>query len=603
MRSAKAQALVFAMLPLLPVLAEAKAPVVVSGARTAQTADEVLVPVSVITREEIEKFQVNSVQELIRATPGVAVTNNGGQGKISSVFLRGTESDHVLVLIDGVKVGSATAGTTPFEFLPVEQIERVEIVRGPRSHLYGSEAIGGVIQIFTRKGGDEFTPSISLGGGSFGSSNASLGLSGGGEQGWFNFGVSAEDTDGYNSCTGEPMVAGCFTDEPDDDGHNSVSTNMRIGYRFDNDMEVDFHWLNTQNETEFDGSFQNYTETEQDVLGLSFKTMLGDNTLVDVKAGRSKDLSDNYLDDTFASRFDTQRDSLSAQATYFAGDDHTILGGVDYRDDSVTSSTAYTISERDNTGLFVQYLGSFGERDVQVGIRNDDDEQFGGKTTGGITLGQQLPGGHQLTLAYGTAYKAPSFNELYFPGFGNPDLEPEESESFELGLSGSHWSVNLYNTEIDQMIGFDPVTYAAVNIDSARIRGLEVAGRRSLAEWDLAATLTLLDPENRASGNEGHDLPRRARESLRLDADRDFGRYSAGVSLVAEGKKYDDLANTREIDSYVTVDLRAAAAVGKDWSLLFKVQNLFDESYETASYYPQAERSFFLTLRYTPTEK
>jgi vitamin B12 transporter len=590
------------MLPQTVWSADSTAPIVVSASRTAQTADEVMAPVTVITRQQIEQRQVRSVAELMQATAGFSISNNGGAGKTSSVFLRGTESDHVLVLIDGIKVGSATLGTTPFEFLPIDQIERIEVVRGPRSHLYGSEAIGGVIQIFTKKGGGELTPTVRVGGGSFGTKNGAVSVSGGGDRGWFNVGVSAEQTDGYNSCTGLPNIAGCFTNEPDDDGHESDSANIRAGYRFSNDAELDFHWLNTNNETDFDGSFQNGTETEQEVAGLSFRIMPTENLELNVTAGKSKDLSENFLNGVFASYFDTERDSVNTQATYFAGDNHTVVAGADYRDDTVTSSSAFAVDSRDNTGIYLEYLGSFGDRDVQVGVRNDDDEQFGSKTTGGITLGQRLNGGQQLTFAYGTAYKAPTFNELYFPGFGNANLDPEESTNYEIGIAGSNgnWSVNIFNTEIDELIGFDPNTFAPVNIDSARIRGMEIVAGAQLADWDVSGTLTLLDPENQAAGSEGNVLPRRAKRSLRIDLDRDFGRFTAGASLVSEGKKYDDLANTREIDSYVTVAARASITIAKTLQVQLKIDNLFDEEYETASYYPQPERSYFITLRYTP---
>ncbi len=176
--------------------------IVITPTRTAKTADQSLTPVSVITRADIERSQAQSVQELLRGGAGIAVANNGGDGKISAVFLRGSNSGHVLVLVDGIKHGSATAGTTAFEHIPVDQIERIEVVRGPRSSLYGSEAIGGVIQIFTRKGGGKLTPSFSVTGGSYDTGKATVGLSGGGDHAWFNVNASGASTGGFNSCDG-----------------------------------------------------------------------------------------------------------------------------------------------------------------------------------------------------------------------------------------------------------------------------------------------------------------------------------------------------------------------------------------------------------------
>ncbi len=577
-------------------------PIVVTATRTAQTVDGAMAPVTVITREDIETRQVRSLQDLLRGSAGMNVGNAGGAGKATNVFLRGTESDHVLVLIDGVKVGSASLGTAPFQDLPVEQIERVEIVRGPRSHLYGSEAIGGVIQIFTRRGGGELTPSVSVGGGSFGTTNGSLSLSGGGDDGWFNVGLSGERTDGFDACSGEPGVAGCFNTEPDDDGYENAAGSLRAGYRFDGGTEIDFHYLASDNETDFDGDFQNETETEQEVLGGGIRLAPGDNTMVKLDLGRSEDLTTNLLDGAFASRFDTIRDSATVQVDQFVGDDHMFTAGVDYIDDRVESDLAFVETERDNVGLFTQYQGSFGQQELQLGLRRDDNEQFGEKTTGGITLGHRLAGGQRVTLSYATAFKAPSFNELYFPGFGNPDLGPEESDSVELGIAsaGGRWAVYLFDTDIDDLIGIDPDTFAPVNIDAARIRGLEITYNTTLADWILNASLTLLDPENRSAGLDGNQLPRRAEETLRVDLDRDFGRFSAGATLIAEGRKYDDLANTREIDAYATVDVRGAMRFGDDWQLQLRIVNLFDEAYETASFFNQSERAAYLTLRYTP---
>ena len=197
-------------------------PIIVTATRTAETANASLASVTVISRKDIERQQARSMQDLLRGVPGLGVVNNGGPGKNTSIFMRGTNADHVLVMIDGIKVGSATTGTTAFQNIPIDQIERVEIVRGPRSSLYGSEAIGGVIQIFTRKGsgGSGFKPSFSFGGGSYGTTNGSVGLSGNSKQGWFNLSGSEIRSNGFNACNGKPSPggAGCFTNEPDKDG-------------------------------------------------------------------------------------------------------------------------------------------------------------------------------------------------------------------------------------------------------------------------------------------------------------------------------------------------------------------------------------------------
>jgi vitamin B12 transporter len=586
--------------------------VIVTATRTARTADETLASVTVITREDIERQQARSVADLLRGTPGLSISNNGGRGQNTSLFLRGANSDQLLVLIDGIKVGSATLGTTAFQDLPLEEIERIEIVRGPRSSLYGSEAIGGVIQIFTRRGGGEPRPRFSLSGGSYRNFEGSAGISGGGDDGWFNASISGVDTRGFDSCRAEAAseFGGCFVDEPDRDGYRNLSGSLRAGYRIDDDLEVEVFGLLARADNEFDGSFQNEAENRQELLGGNLRWSPTGNWDLALRLGRSRDKSDNFLDGVFASRFDSRRDTVSLQNDLALGLDHLLTLGVDYQDDRVESDTAFTVTSRDNTGVFGQYLGYLGDHDIQLALRHDDNEQFGGNSTGSAAWGYQIGDGLRVTLSYGTAFKAPSFNQLYFPDFGNPDLDPEESRSIEAGLRGDHdwggWSVHVYRTEIDDLIGFDPDAGLPVNVDEALISGLEAAIGTRLAGWDINASLTLLDPENRSAGpNRGNVLPRRAEQSLRLDLDREFGDpshglYSLGASVIAESRRYDDLANTRRMGGYATVDLRAEYRIDRDWRLQARIVNLFDKDYETAAFYNQPGRSAYLTVRYEP---
>ncbi len=582
-------------------------PIVVTATRTAQTADETLASVTVITRQVIERSQAQSVQDLLRGEPGISIANNGGPGKATSVFLRGTESDHVLVLIDGVKTGSATLGTTAFQDIPIDQIERIEIVRGPRSSLYGSEAIGGVIQIFTRKGGGPLKPYLSLGGGSYQTYNASAGVSGGGERGWFNVNASGITTEGFNACNGKPSPggAGCFTYEPDKDGYRNTSGSVRAGYRFDNGASVDVNALRAEGENQFDGNFVNESKSVQQVVGSRLRFSPSAAWHMTLAAGQGRDDSDNFKDGVFKSRFNTTRDTASLQNDVTLGQAHLVTVGLDYQNDKVDSTTAYAVTSRDNKGLFAQYQGAFGPQNVQLAVRGDDNEQFGERTTGGLAWGYDLSGDLRLTASYGTAFKAPTFNELYFPGFGNPGLRPEESRSYEVGLRGKGawggWSLNAFQTDVNDLIAYDASVGAPANIDEARIRGIEAVLSARLSDWRLRSALTLLDPENRASGaNYGKLLARRAEQALRLDLDRAIGRFRVGGTLFAEGRRYDDLANTREMGGYAVAGLRGEYLFAKAWRAQARIENLFDKQYETASFYNQPGRSIFVTLRYQP---
>ena len=580
-------------------------PVVVTATRTAQTADQSLTSITVITRPEIERRQARSVQDLMRGAAGVSIASNGGRGKTTSVFLRGTEADHVLVMVDGVKVGSATLGTTAFQDIPIEQVERIEIVRGPRSSLYGSEAIGGVIQIFTRKGGGPPARHVSIGGGSDRSIEAAAGLSGGGERAWFAVGASGADTDGFNACDGRPSPdgAGCFTTEPDRDGYRNRSISVRAGYRFDNGAAIDLHALRSRSHNQFDGASVNEADSAQQVLGGSLRFAPLARWQMTLAAGRSSDRSDNSKDGNFKSRFETVRQSLSLQNDIGIARDQLVTLGADYQDDRVGGTTAYVVDSRHVSGLFVQYQGTFGAHDTQLSLRQDINPQFGHRVTGSSAWGVALGKGLRLVASFGTAFKAPTFNELYFPGFGNPDLRPEASRSVEIGLRGrsgrTWWSLDAYESRIDDLIAFDSRIFAPANVDQARLRGIEAVAAIRLDRWYFDANLTLLDPKNLSAGaNGGNVLPRRARQSLRLDADRTFGRHRFGATLFAAGGRYDDLANARALGGYATLDLRAEAILTRDWQLLAQIENLFDKDYQTAALFNSPGRSLTLTLRY-----
>ena len=580
----------------------------VTAARTPQSNVDTLASVTVIDRDEIERRQAHSVQDALRGVPGLSFSNNGGLGKATSVFLRGAESDQVLVLVDGVRVGSATLGTTSIQDIPIDQVERIEVVRGPRSSLYGADAIGGVIQIFTRKGGGALTPRLSLGGGSHGTQDYSAGLSGGGERGWFNIGASHLQTRGFNSCDGLPFPpgGGCFTDEPDHDGYRNTGLSARAGYRLTDSLSAEAHYLRGEGENEYDGSVfsSNSSDYTQDVLGARMDWQVLPTWQMSLSGGRSRDLADAFHDDSFRSAFNSNRYSASWLNVFAIGAAQRLTLGADWLDDRVSGTTDYDQDSRDNAAGFAQYQGQFGSHELTAAVRRDDNQQFGGHTTGSLAWGYRFSPTLRVMASWGSAFKAPTFNELYFPFFGNPSLDPEEADSYELGVAGQHgavdWSLNLYRTDIDELIGFD-ASFVPVNIDKTRIRGLEAIASTRLAGWDLAANLSVLDPENRGQdANRGNQLPRRAKLLGRLDADRSLGAWRLGASLYGEGRRYDDIANTTELGGYVTFDLRAAYALTRNWSLEGKLANALDKHYRTAGLFNQDGRNAMLTVRYAP---
>lgn len=586
--------------------------VVVTASRIAETADETLAPVSVITREEIERRQIRSVPDALKRVPGLTLTNNGGVGKATSVFLRGTESDHVLVLINGVKVGSATLGTFNFESLSIDEVERIEVVRGPRSHLYGSEALGGIIQIFTRKPTETTHAHASVGYGTDDTVEGRAGFSGRTSGVGFAASTSYIRTDGFNSCgDGSSIpVGGCYASQPDKDGFERSAVTGALDYTFSNGIKLEGTGLYATSENEFDGSTVNESESVNYVLGVRALASPTDFWDVTAAAGHTVDDSDNFLDGTYRTSFITERNALSLQNDLYLLENQVSTVGVDFQRDEVGGTTDYVEDSRDNTGVFGQHRADFGRHSMQVSGRVDENEQFGGYLTGGAAYGYRITDNLRATASYGTAFKAPSFNELYYPGFGNTDLEPEQSESAEIGLAatigGFDLGANLFHTEIDNLISYDSAIFAPANIDKARITGLELSASGDVAGFLVSASATFLDAVNASGGaNDGNQLPRRAEQAYTLSVDRSvgdlglgFGTFALGGDVHHESERYDDLANTTELEAYTTLDLRANWAATENWGVDFTLSNVFDEEYQTASYYNQQGRAFFLRLTY-----
>lgn len=574
-------------------------PITVTATRTEQETN--LVSTTVIKRTDIERLQVNSVEEALRGIAGINIANNGGLGKTTSVFMRGTNADHVLVLIDGVRVGSVTLGTTAFENLPISEIDRIEVVRGAKSSLYGSEALGGVIHIHTRSGAKEkFKPVFSVSAGSHDHYRYSGGASGTLEDSWYNLNVTHEQTLGFN--------AKSKTTEPDHDGYYNHSGSVRVGHKFSDSLLVEGHALIANGYNEFDGN-PNQSNFNQQVFGGQVKLKASDFWHFTFKAGEGIDQSKSKLNAVYKSHFNTERFSLSAQNDFTLAENHLLSVGYDFLSDNVKSSETYDKSQRNNHAGFAQYQGQLDGHLLNLGVRFDHNQQFGDHTTWNAAYGYHFLEAFNLSASYATAYKAPTFNQLYYPNFGNTDLVPERSKNYEVGINGQHnwgqWAVNFYQTDIKELIIYDPNNnYLPSNISASRIRGMDATASTQLFGFSVQGNLSLLSPENRGDKGTGANaskvLPRRAQQIFRLDVDKRFDAFSAGVSFRAEGRRFDDPQNTQRVGGFAMLDLRAEYTLLKQFTLQAKVNNLLNKQYQTAKGYNSDDLNVFFTLRYSP---
>lgn len=561
-------------------------PVVVTAALAPRTADESLASVTVIDEATFRRQDPTSLTDLLRGQPGVDVTSNGSFGKTSSVYVRGTGSDSAVLLIDGIRLRSATTGGAAWQHLDPRMFERTEIVRGPRGSLYGADAVGGVIQLFTPDGNEEGPqPRFSLGGGSFDTQRLSGGISGreGGTR--YSFAGSRFSTDG------EPVRR-----DGDDKGYDNTSALARVSHTFESGAEAGVLALRARGNTEYDGGSIDFV---QQVAGIYMELPVTESWRSRLTLSEARDDSEN-MTAASVSAFETQTLTARWENTLSIAKHEWILGA-EHNEDRVSGTTDYAESSRDNAAVFTQALWDFSPFSVQASLRLDDNEAYGDEVTGGLALGYDVDNYHTLRTSYGTAFKAPTFNDLYFPGFGNPDLNAETSETFELGVRAQYerfyWDLAAYQTNVDDLIAFTSQqgVFAAFNVDRARIRGAELSAGAELNDWTLQAALTYTDPENRDTGNR---LVRRASQSLRLDADYELGDWSVGGSLITQNHRYDNAANTHRLGGFALVDLRAGWQFAPLWSARVTLENAFDKEYATTRDYLNAGRAGFLSVHF-----
>ena len=573
---------------------------VVTATRTPQRVTDLTSDVTLITREQIEQAGHSSLAQILQAQPGIQVTTSGGLGTVASVFMRGTNSDHIVVLVDGLRMSSATLGTTAFQNIPPSQIERIEIVRGPASSLYGADAIGGVIQIFTRAPEGPPRARASAGYGTYRTQEYTAGF--GGTLGDTSFSLNAGHIDSGSFSATRPTSPNF---NPDRDSYRNTSVSARAAHRLSGDHELGATFFGSKGRNHFDSfpaAFDHVQDQTLAAYGLYSRNRFLPAWTSTVRLGRGLDESTSVSGPT--SVFKTRQN----QATW-QNDIKTPLGdlllGAEYLNQKVGGNVAFTVLERTTRSLLAGYTGRYDAHTLQANVRNDHDSQFGGHATGSVGYGYALAPGWRVSAGYGTAFKAPSFNQLYFPGFGNPNLRPESSRSIEAALkyaAGAHSAgVVAYRNRVRDLIVnvFDPATFLLqpMNVNVAEIDGVTLTYGYARDGWSVRANADVVDPDDKTSGLV---LPRRAKQHGALVVARDIGPWSAGAELFASGYRYDDTANTRRLGGYALVHAFASYRFTRAWSLFARVNNLFDKDYELVRTFTTPGRNVFVALRYEP---
>lgn len=596
------------------LLAEAYQPrtgdeIVVTATRGPQALEKTLASTTVIDRQQIETSQARDLYQLLRGLAGVEVLRTGGRGAATGLSLRGGPVNGTLILVDGVNVESASLGQTALEQLSIDQIERIEIIRGPRSSLYGSSAMNGVVQIFTRKGAGEPGVKLSLGGGTDNTRDAAVSFNGATETSRFNVTAAHVASDGFDARHDEDNESGNRAWDRDEDGYRRSSLSLGLDQQLGDHFSADLMLNRNEGKGEYDnmpGFGQSLPYTTYDTLltaaGLAF-----DNDLLHsrIQYAFYKDRNESD-DDVLAnshSLIETRRTAGQWENSLSALDWLTLNFGTDYTHEEMHGTNAYSETRRDNFAGYANAQSRLGDASWSLGFRHDDNEQFGSKWTGDTALGYELARGVQASLSYGTAFKAPSFNDLYWPASswasGNPDLLPEESETYEIGIDANRdWgmaSVHVYKTWVENLIdwAYVPPLLMPSNVDQAKMRGVEIQyGTRWIGvDWKTAYTY------EKATDADGEALDRRPRQKLALDMDKTMGDWSVGATLYGRNHMHE---GTDRLGGHGQLDLRTAWMLSPEVKLRLRLDNLLDKDYEDAAGFNNEGRAFMFFVDYRP---
>ncbi|TAK91849.1 MAG: TonB-dependent receptor [Burkholderiaceae bacterium] len=571
--------------------------VVVTASRAPRTLGEEIADISVIPREEIERAGQQTVADLLQQQPGIELGRNGGAGAATSIFMRGANSSQVVVLVDGVRINSPSFLGISWQALPLAQVERIEILRGPASGLYGADAIGGVIQIFTRQGKSGFNGEIAAGVGSYGLNNQSVNLRGGSEAVRYAVTVGQEAARGFSAKT--RLVA-----DRDNDGYQSKNAGANLDLLFNKDHSLGLQMMQSRLVSQFDSgaAFDNRAVQYAEVYALTSKNRLQPNWQSTLRLAESRDKYSDIADYGFGSgtsRLNTRQEQALWQNDLTLGTDDLLQLSLEKRREVVDTDQGYTNTERQTRSSTVLYQWNRGDHSVQANLRNDDSNQFGSRDTGGLGYGYRITPHWRVTASAATAFRAPTFTDLYDPYSGNPALLPETAKSYETGLQyrrgNDEFAIGAYRNRVHNLIVYDGGCGCMTNVGNASLEGINLRGATKLGAWLLSSSFDFQNPNNVETGKL---LQRRAREHGAVKALYQTEKTSAGAEWLLSSARFDDAANNNRMGGYGLLNLLASYRVDQDLEVLVRWNNVFDKKYELAQDYQTAGANGFVGLRY-----
>lgn len=599
-------ALPFSVFAETPDLGE----IVVTASRMPQLLDQAIAHTTVLNEQEIRTSGAPDVPTLMRSLAGLEVAQSGGTGKLSGTFMRGTNSSHVLVLLDGVRINSATSGTTALEHIMLDSIERIEVVRGNVSSLYGSEAIGGVIQLFTRRGHGTPAFNASVGLGNQGTQRLAAGFSGKAGDTSFNLNAGKMKTEGVSAIN--PGLAP--NANPDNDGYDNTTVNAQLQYAFSTNHQLSASVFNSNGISQNDSAFFPAVPTDihSSKSNIEKLSLTSDNRFSDTWQSRlqvaqgtdeSRSFLNGVLDVASGGLFKTTNQQIAWQNELRVADNQRVNLAAENLVQKVAASTAFSRTRRNVDSLLGGYAGEFDAHQVQLNLRQDHYSDFGVANTGLLGYGMQFTDAWRITASVSSAFKAPTFNDLFYPltwGFaGNPGLLPERALNREMGMryaaNGQRIDAVYFDNRIRDLIAVNNTFTTMVNIGEARIEGLELSYAGQFGDTRLKANATWQNPRDTATGLV---LPRRAKEYASFAASHVFGAWDAGAELRHSGARKNSNFDNFVLPGYQLASLNATYKIDAHFNLSARVDNLFNRSYAEAYSYNTPGRTLFVKLNY-----
>ena len=579
--------------------------VIVSATRIAQPLAQAIADVTVIDRAEIERSGSAALGDVLARLPGFEIVRNGGPASTTSIFLRGAETRFTAVYIDGVRIDSQSTGGATWQAIPLSQIDRIEVVRGAVGAVYGSDAIAGAIQIFTRRGEVGVHPYVGLGIGTYATYKVEAGVSGADASWNYAFGIARDSSEGFNATT-------TTTANPDKDGFTAESASARLGFKVNADHRLDASFMSNQQRGQYDG----YTPGVDDVTlqklqtaSLRWKAQWTPQYSSTVSVGTSLDRYETtpsvYLTNTNLNSFYWQNEYRLGTSLFSAA--------LERRDDSLSNaSTTPKDTSHFQNALALGYNWVEGAQSLQLNVRRDEDSAFGGQNTGSLGYGYAVSPQWRLTGTAGNAFRAPTLFQR-FSDYGSSNLQAETSQNLEAGLRYSSdegsWGITVYTNEVSNLIVYDGSVPAGTcpgadgsiyggcygNIAKARHEGVTISATREFGSISARASLDFQNPRDVSTGNL---LARRARQHAALAIEAPWVGWVFGSELQLSSIRYDNAANTTELAAYGLLNLYAQTKIGKDLTMLLRLDNANDAQYQLANGYATAGRSWYAGLKW-----